>query len=296
MRILFIGCVQSSYILLNELINQDFEICGVVTKKKSHFNSDFSDLTTLCDSNNIEYFYTENSRDNDTYEFIQTKKPDIIYCFGWSHLLSKNIIRIPKLGTVGFHPAKLPHNKGRHPLIWALVLGLESTASTFFMIDEKTDNGDIVSQVEIPIDLEDDAKSLYYKVMQIAKNQVIQITQSFSEGTITYEKQIHNVGNIWRKRSKNDGKIDFRMSSLRIYNLVRGLTKPYVGAHFEYNGLEYKVWKAEIIEDYANEFKNIEPGKILSVFSPSCFNVKTGSGIIKILESDKINLKAGDYL
>ncbi len=296
MRILFIGCVESSYILLNELINHRFEICGVVTKKESKFNSDFCDLTSLCVSNNIEYFYSENSKDNDTFEFIQSKAPDIIYCFGWSYLLSEDIIRIPKLGAVGFHPAKLPHNKGRHPLIWALILGLESTASSFFMIDEKADNGDIVSQVEIPIGLKDDAKSLYNKVMQVAKNQVVQITQSFSEGSITHVKQNPNEGNIWRKRSKSDGKIDFRMSSLGIYNLVRGLTKPYVGAHIEYNGCDYKVWSAEIVDQSENSYKNLEPGKVLCVYSTRSFIVKTGDGLIKILESDEIDLRAGDYL
>lgn len=296
MRILFIGCVESSYSLLNELINHGVEICGVVTKKESKFNSDFCDLTSLCVSNNIEYFYSENSRDNDTFEFIKNKAPDIIYCFGWSYLLSKDIIRIPKLGAVGFHPAKLPHNKGRHPLIWALVLGLESTASSFFMIDEKADNGDIVSQVDIPIDFGDDAKSLYNKVMQVAKKQVIQITESFSEGSITFINQNSNEDNVWRKRTKSDGKIDFRMSSLGIYNLVRGLTKPYVGAHIEYNGYDYKVWLAEIIDKNKNKYNNLEPGKVISVNDSKSFIVKTGDGLIKIKESDEIDLKVGDYL
>ena len=296
MRILFIGCVESSYILLNELINTGAEICGVVTKKESKFNSDFCDLTSLCTSNSIEYFYTENSRDNATISFIQNKSPDIIYCFGWSYLLSKDIIKIPRLGTVGFHPAKLPFNKGRHPLIWALVLGLKSTASSFFMIDEKADNGDIVSQVDIHIELEDDAKILYNKVMQVAKKQLIQVTQSFSDGSINFTHQDSNEGNIWRKRTKKDGKIDFRMSSLGIYNLIRGLTKPYVGAHIEYNGNDYKVWSAKVVDEDNSRYKNIEPGKVINVFTANTFLVKTGNGLIKILEAEELNLKVGDYL
>ncbi|WP_408641721.1 DUF4422 domain-containing protein [Sporofaciens musculi] len=55
------------------------------------------------------------------------------------------------------------------------------------------------------------------------------------------------MGNSWRKRGKTDGKIDWRMSVRAIYNLVRALAKPYVGAHFEYQGLEYKVWKVKEI-------------------------------------------------
>ncbi|BEP30346.1 formyltransferase family protein [Helicovermis profundi] len=296
MKVLFIGSVESSYILLNELINHEVEICGVITKKESKFNSDFCDLASICASNNIEYVYSETSRDNDTFEFIKNKAPDIIYCFGWSYLLSEEIINIPKLGTVGFHPAKLPYNKGRHPLIWALVLGVKTTASTFFMIDEKADNGDLVSQIEVPIDIKDDANSLYNKVMQVAKEQVIQITKAFSEGSITFIKQNPNEGNVWRKRGKSDGKIDFRMTSMGIYNLVRGLSKPYVGAHFELNGCDYKVWSTEIVGISNSEYENIEPGKVISVYSDKSFTVKTGDGLIKILESDGIDLRVGDYL
>lgn len=294
MKILFIGCVESSYFLLKELINNGFEICGVVTKEKSKFNSDFCDLTPLCVSNNIEYLYSENARDDSTINFVKNQNPDIIYCFGWSYLLSSDIINIPRLGVVGFHPAKLPHNKGRHPLVWALVLGLEATASTFFMIDEKADNGDIVSQVDINIDLEDDAKILYSKVIQAAKKQVIHITKSFTEGSILFIPQDPNEGNIWRKRTKSDGEIDFRMSSNGIYNLIRGLTKPYVGAHIEFNGNDYKVWAAKIINN--SKYKNIEPGKVIDVYSSNSFLVKTGDGLIEIVEADEINLRVGDYL
>lgn len=63
--------------------------------------------------------------------FISSLNPDIIYCFGWSKLLSPEIFCLAPKGVIGFHPTKLPHNRGRHPIIWSLVLGLEETASTF---------------------------------------------------------------------------------------------------------------------------------------------------------------------
>lgn len=296
MNILYIGCVESSYVLLKALIENKVSICGVITKSSSKFNSDFVDLSPLCEKHKIDYYYTENSKEQGTVDFIKKKKPDVIYCFGWSHLLSKEIINLSKLGVVGFHPANLPYNKGRHPLIWALVLGLEQTATTFFMIDEKADNGDIISKEFIKIDFTDNARTLYNKVMEVAKKQVIEITKGFEEETIVYVKQNSEEGNVWRKRTINDGKIDFRMSSMAIYNLVRGLTRPYVGAHLEYEGNEYKVWSTEIIQDKNNSYFNIEPGKIIEVYSESSFLVKTGDGLIKVTDADETNLMVGDYL
>lgn len=134
-KILFIGCVESSRILLDELIKCNVEVCGVITKNNSNFNSDFYDLSPICIKQNINYIYVDNINDTISIEFIKDRKPDLIYCFGWSQLISKEILSIPCIGTIGFHPAKLPMNRDRHPIIWALALGLNQTASTFFLLE-----------------------------------------------------------------------------------------------------------------------------------------------------------------
>lgn len=85
------------------------------------------------------------------------------------------------------------------------------------------------------------------------------------------------------------------MSSKSIYNLVRGLTKPYIGAHFEHKDKEYKVWATEILS-FDQTYKNIEPGKIIKVYSDNSFIVKTGDGLLKIIDVDSVNLIEGEYL
>lgn len=294
-KILFVGCVESSKILLQELIKFDVEIVGVITKDKSDFNSDFYNLAPICVNNNIDYIYVNNINDENSIEYIKLKKPDLIYCFGWSQLISKSMISIPTIGIIGFHPAKLPMNRGRHPIIWALALGLEETASTFFFIEEGADEGDIISQEVINIEYADNAFSLYKKIMNVAVKQVRNFTMQFCNNSIVRMPQANSNSNYWRKRTKEDGKIDWRMSSTSIYNLIRALSKPYVGAHFVHNGREYKVWKSEVISE-SNKYKNIEYGKVIKVNNDKTFIVKSGDGLIKILKSDDIDIKEGEYL
>jgi len=45
--------------------------------------------------------------------------------FGWSNLIKKELLNLTKWGVVGYHPTKLPFNKGIHPLIWTLALRLK---------------------------------------------------------------------------------------------------------------------------------------------------------------------------
>ena len=126
----------------------------------------------MAKANNIPIFYRTKDNQDEIISFINSKNPDIIYCFGWSHILPKNILSIPKHGVIGFHPAELPNNRGRHPIIWALFLGLKQTASTFFVMDEGADTGDIISQEKIKI-IEDNAFSLYNKIINVALKQIV---------------------------------------------------------------------------------------------------------------------------
>jgi len=290
MKIIFIGSVKFSKYALEKIINMNENVVGIICKNSSIFNTDFSDLAPIAEKNYIPFLYTKNINSKESEDWIRDKNPDVIYCFGWSQIIAPNILQIPKLGIVGFHPAEIPINKGRHPLIWALFLGLNSTASTFFFMDQGTDTGDIISQVKIEISLTDDASSLYMKVKDIALEQIKQFTKELKTNNYNRIRQSKNIGNSWRKRNINDGRIDWRMNSFAIYNLVRALTHPYIGAHITIDNVAFKIWKVKIIEK-DNLGSNYEPGKIIRVKQiENTFDVKTYDGIIRVLEHDVPNL------
>lgn len=292
MRILFIGAVEFSFKALEKLIYLNENIVGVCTKYESEFNSDFKSLAPVCRENSIPFKYAEDINSKEIIEWIMSLNPDVVYCFGWSNLIKKELLNIPKLGVIGFHPAKLPMNRGRHPIIWALVLGLEETASTFFFMDEGADDGDILSQEIIKIEYKDNASSLYQKITNTALSQIEKFTVQLKENKYNKIKQNHSISNLWRKRNMKDGEIDFRMTSNAIYNLVRGLSEPYVGAHITVNGNIIKIWEVEEVITGKN---NLEPGLVINN-NPDLI-IKCYGGAVKIKRHDFIDLpKVGQYL
>lgn len=297
MRVLFIGCVQSSKRFLDALIQAQVQIIGVITKKKSDFNSDFIDLAPACVARQIPYTYFDGHDWEQAISFAQKFRPDLIFCLGWSYLLPQGLLSIPTMGAVGFHPAKLPQNRGRHPLIWALALGLTQTASTFFMLETDADAGDIISQREIEISPQDTASALYEKIMAYAVPQLLQIVEEFKTGKIRRTCQKGKPSNVWRKRSFRDGIIDFRMSARSIYNLVRALSEPYPGACFYRQEQIHTVWEAFPVDDTGEDFQNIEPGKVLRVYNQTSFDIKTGdNSILRVSRCTPIELREGEYL
>lgn len=293
MRIVFIGAVQFSASMLNVLLSKKANVVGVCTLLNAPSNADHVDLSYLARKAGLPVLDAQNINSVETVEWIRQLVPDVIFCLGWSRLIGKELLSIAPLGVIGYHPAALPANRGRHPLIWSLALGLEKTASTFFFMNERADAGDIISQVSVPISRSDDASDLYSKLTKVAELQLRNILSTLEVGTFNRFPQDESLANVWRKRRRIDGQIDWRMSAISIHNLIRALAKPYVGAHFLYEGVEYKVWGSEIIPDLR---RNLEPGKVLAIQTNGII-VKAGVDAIQILMTKPIsNLQVGDYL
>ena len=295
LRCFFIGNVKTSAIALSTLLaNPKIEMVGILTTRQSKFNADFTDISIIAKSFKVAVHFYEDTNDLEKINILREANIDVCFTIGWSRLIPSSFLTIPKLGTIGFHPSELPKNRGRHPLIWALVLGLKETASSFFLIEEGADTGPILSQVPISIEVNDDAGTLYEKILKVMVDQINELVHQFYIGKVMPKNQKHHLSNYWRKRSYLDGRIDWRMSAKNIHNLVRGLTRPYLGAEFIYDGNTIKVWKTEMVVDKVPD--NLEPGKVLEV-SVDGIIVKAGEDAIRLVKFEpQLKIEMGDYL
>ncbi len=295
MRILFIGTVAFSYDMLELLLKKGVNVVGIITREISYFHADFKNLMPLGKHYHIPVYYCKDVNCEEAIEWMCQRKPDIIFCFGWPYLLKSKVLSLASKGVLGYHPAELPMNRGRHPIIWALALGLKRTASTFFFMDEGADSGDIISQVRVAIKTEDDAQTLYRRLSNIASKQIVALLPILEKDRYVRKPQDRSKANLWRKRNEEDGLIDWRMSNTAIFNLVRALTHPYVGAHFYFNSNKIIVWRVKALK-LNGFYNNIEPGKVLFIKKHGPV-IKCGGGCVQLIEMQPlINLKPGTYL
>jgi len=294
-RYIFIGSVQYSSYCLNSLLELGINIVDIMclSKEASKFNSDYCDLGKTAESFGKDVYYFKNIRDET--EHIRGKKPDVIFILGLSQIIPLHILEIPTVGTIGSHPALLPHNRGRHPIIWAIANGLKKSGITLFWMDEGVDSGDIWAQKEFEINESDDASAIYEMVERLSAELLRDNIPELEKGIIRRTKQDNAKANYWRKRDLKDGEIDWRMSSKRIYDLVRALTKPYAGAHCIFQGKEVKIWESRMLDDYG-EFQNLEPGMVIAIDGRN-IRIKTGDGVIEVVEHEFDPLPdIGEYL
>jgi methionyl-tRNA formyltransferase len=283
-----------SEIIIKNFSSEKIEIVGIIGRRSNKLNSDHVDLRMIANGIHVPFHSTNDINSSKTISWAKKLKPDWILCVGWSQLFKESILKIPKYKVIGYHPALLPANRGRHPLIWALFLGLDFTGSSFFIMNEKADSGKVILQKIIRINKNDNAQILYNKMIKTALSQVNELIKIFLSEGRNFNYINNNIKtNYWRKRDIQDGVIDWRMSSAQIVRLINALYKPYVGAQFEYKGKDIKVWKAKVIRI---KQQNIEPGKIISYKNLKNI-VKSGDTAVQLtIIEPAIKLKIGTYL
>ena len=294
-KIIFFGCVISSEKALDIVsTNKNLSIEAIITKKNTNNKiSDYSFLEKYVKNSSVKLIYIDDISEDKMVKIINDLSPDYIFCIGWPFIISEKILSIPKKYSIGFHPTELPKNRGHHPIIWSIALGLDRTASTFFKMKSTVDSGEIIDQKIIKIDDDDTSNSLYKKIISVMQLQINEIINDILNDSIEITEQDDSLSNKWRKRNYEDGRIDFRMSSKSICNLVKSLSRPYPGSHINWKQNEVKIWKVKYIN---NTSKNIEPGKVLGIKN-NIILVKCGEDALEIIEHEfEILPTVGDYL
>lgn len=296
MSVVFVGAVGSSYIALEELIKKKVNISAVFTldDKYTYNVSTYKSLGPLTSKEDIPLYKIRNINDKDNIELITELNPDVIFVIGWSQLIKKELIDIPRYGCIGFHPSLLPKNRGRGVIPWQIINGEKNTGVTLFYIDEGTDTGDIIGQKRVPICSNDTSTTLYTKLMKELRTLIRENIDDILNGTVNRIEQDESLATYCAKRIPEDGCIDWSKSNEEIHNLIRAVTKPYPGAFTYYKGKKIIIWDSELVED--DNFIALE-GQIVKIIKEHGVIVKTGNGLImlKDIEVDGEEMNSSKY-
>lgn len=178
---------------------------------------------------------------------IRATRPDLVFSFYYRSMLKKEILSIPPLGAMNLHGSLLPKYRGRAPVNWVLVKGETETGVTLHFMTEKPDAGDIVGQAAVPIAIEDTALTLFGKMEQAAEALLGDLLPRIAAGDIPRRPNEIAEGSYFGGRRPEDGRIDWTLPAVAIYNLVRAVTRPYPGAFSHLAGGKLLVWWARAL-------------------------------------------------
>ena len=174
--------------------------------------------------------------------------------------MKDDVLSVFKGGCYNLHGSMLPLYRGRAPVNWVLVNGETQTGVTLHHMTSKPDAGDIVAQQAIAIEPRDTAKTLMGKVHAAAGELLDTVLPQIIAGTATRTPQDESEATVYPRRTPEDGRIDWSMSSEGVHNLVRAVTRPYPGAIGQVGERVVRIWKTTQVAQ-----SHEVPGTVLSI-------------------------------
>jgi len=289
LRVVFIGVVSIGWHCLRALTESGANVVGIFSSDPAEMaavsgmhRDYFGDFDSLAAKYGVPLYRTDTVREPLDAKAMRELKPDLIYCVGWPQIIKREVWQLPTAGCVAIHPTLLPERRGGAPLNWCLIDGLSRSGVTLFYLNEEVDSGDIIAQTGFDISPEDTVKTLLDKTTDAAVSLVREWHPRLESGTAPRIPQDDSRATYTRRRSPDDGLIDWRRTSLSVYNLIRALTLPFPGAYTSHQGRRIIVRESELLRGYKPRFE-AKPGEILTV---------AGGGII-ITTSDSAILIRG---
>jgi methionyl-tRNA formyltransferase len=291
MRVIFFGNHTVGLIVLKEFFKQS-EIVAVFAHPD---NSDdgilYESVREWAQYSCLKVYKPDGVKGGGWERLMLSLKPDLIVIADYKYIIPENIITIPNLGAINFHPSILPKYRGRAPVNWAMINGEDKVGLTVHFIDKGVDSGPIIDQKIIKVSFEDTIKDVHEKYFPVYKKLANAIVAKFITGNLkSYPQNILNSNAIYPARYPDDGIVCWKNSSLSIYNLIRAVTHPYPGAFTFARHQKIMLWKAVLLSFDSNSVRNQKPGEIIRVGSKS-IDVSTGDGIIRIT---KFSLEKGN--
>lgn len=245
MRILFLGDGPWAQNSLEKLINiDDIIICGVVLR----YDTPDVLLKNIAEKNNIKSYVEKNINSGDFINLCNNFNIDLGVSMSFNQIIKKKLRDTSKNGFINCHAGKLPNYRGRNILNWALINGESDIGITAHYIDDGIDTGDIILQETIPIEDNDDYRTLLNKAICKCPDVLIKAILKVKDGNINVKKQSHINGSYFSYRRNGDELINWNWSSERIHNFIRALVKPAPGAQTYLNNKKIYIWKSKKID------------------------------------------------
>jgi methionyl-tRNA formyltransferase len=184
---------------------------------------------------------------------------------------------IPK-GVFVFHDSLLPKYRGFSPTVWALAEGAERVGASLFRMSEQVDQGPIVDQEAISVGPRESIGMVFERVTDAYLEILDRSFGSLLLGTPPLREQDHAQATYRRRRQDADNRIDWRLDSTTIFNLIRAVTRPYQGAWTDLARDRLRIWWGEP----APIRTPTPPGTFLH--EDSGLTVSTGSGSLLVTD------------
>lgn len=279
LKVVFMGTPTFSVPILESLINE----CNVILvvsqpdKEKDRKGALLSTpIKQIALAHNIEVY--QPTKIKEEYQKIIDVNPDIIITCAYGQIIPESLINYPRLGCINVHGSLLPRLRGGAPIHHAIINGDNETGITIMYMDKYMDSGDIIAKRSLPIGPNDTLDVVYEKMSKLGATLLIETLPSIVAGTNDRIKQDEKYVTFGYNITKEEEKINFNNPSIKIHNLIRGLSS-IPGAYCFLEEKRLKIYQSEL----TNTKSTTSPGTIEKIDKTGIY-ISTNDNLLKIID------------
>ena len=154
----------------------------------------------------------------------------------------QSFVKIPRLGTIQYHPSLLPKYRGPSSINWPIIRGDSNTGLTIFRPNDGLDEGPVVLQKETAISPDDTLGSVYFdRLFPLGVSAMLEAADLVMAGRHVETVQDEGLASYEGWCRDAEARIHWPSHVDFIYNLVRGCN-PAPGAWTTLNGKKLQIF------------------------------------------------------
>ena len=156
---------------------------------------------------------------------LKEAKHDLFIVVAYGKIISEDILKIPKFGSINIHYSLLPKYRGASPVESAILNGEVETGVTIQKMVYKMDAGEILAQEKVKIDATLQAPELRKRLIKLGGELLVKVLKTPSaSGHSPFtggEEQDESQATFCKKIKKEDGLLDLNDDPVKNYNKFR---------------------------------------------------------------------------
>jgi methionyl-tRNA formyltransferase len=297
MKIAIVGQQDFGKAVLEAFLARGDEVAGVFcAPEKEGARAD--PLKAAAQEKGLRIFQFPSLRNTEALDAMRALNADLGIMAFVLQFAPQEFVRIPKKGTIQYHPSLLPKYRGPSSINWPIIRGDARTGLSIFRPTDGLDEGPVILQKETPIGPDDTLGSVYFdRLFPMGVAAMLEAADLVVAGKHRETVQDETLASYEGWCRAAEAKINWATHVDFIYNLIRGCN-PAPGAWTTLNGKKLQIFDAR---KHAFRTFGAVKGKIgeISEIGAASFFVTAQGGRIEVLKAkheDGQKVSAADFV
>lgn len=280
MRVLFWGTPDFATPPLRALLGEGIDVVGVVTQpdrpQGRHRSSTVAPpVKQVALEEEIPVLQPERPRGDEFLAAVRALAPDISVVVAYGHILPRDVIDLPPLGTLNIHASLLPRWRGAAPIQAAILAGDAETGVSIMRMVPALDAGPVILQVRTPIADDETGGELTMRLSELGALAIVEALALVSLGDGAGRPQPEDGVTYAGKVGRESARVDWTRPAVDVSRAIRAFD-PVPGAWGTVRDTQVKLFGARVAAEASGD-----PGAVLEIDEMGML-VACGSGGVRV--------------